>query len=256
MLWGLLFLGASKVLSVMESVLKATARRISRGVVLKRHLPEQFGRAPLFVSPESALGFWRRDVGEIDPLLFHMVGELVRPQSVVWDIGANSGLFSFAAATTASQVLAVEPDLWLAQLLNRSQSLNKLPVTVLPAAVSDSCQITSLHISENGRASNSLGGNGRSQGVVTVTLDWILDHFPAPQVLKIDVEGWEYEVLRGAPRVLRSEPVIFCEVTRNHEEVTQLLTEAGYILYGARQKERKPLRRASYDTLAIPRSQV
>jgi FkbM family methyltransferase len=89
-----------------------------------------------------------------------MVRELVRPEMTVWDIGANIGLFSFAAASVGARVLAVEADMWLANLIHRSVLLNKLPVTVLPAAVSDHQGISRLHLSEQGRASNSLCRDG------------------------------------------------------------------------------------------------
>jgi FkbM family methyltransferase len=78
--------------------------------------------------------------------------------------------------------------------MHRSASLNKLPVTVLPAAVSDRQGVSKLYLSCHGKASNSLNGSGPAQTIVTVTLDWMLDYFPAPQVLKIDVEGLESAV--------------------------------------------------------------
>lgn len=76
----------------------------------------------------------------------------------VWDIGANVGLFSFAAASLGAQVVAVEADTWPANLLQRSALLNQLPVTVFPAAVSDRQGVSKLYLSEHGRASNSLRG--------------------------------------------------------------------------------------------------
>jgi len=227
-------------------------KKLSRGVVLKRHLPSEFGGAPMFVSPESTLGYWRCDLGKIDPFLLSMVRELVRSEMTVWDIGANVGLFSFAAAALGSRVLAVEADTWLAGLLHRSVLLNGLPVTVLPAAVADAPGISALHYSDHGRASNSLVGSGPTQSVVTITLYWILDHFSAPQVLKIDVEGMEYAVLRGAGKLLQLRPIILCEVTRHHDCVGQLLRDAGYTLYAARELNRHPLQKPSYDTLALP----
>jgi FkbM family methyltransferase len=181
-----------------------------------------------------------------------MVRELVRPEMTVWDIGANVGLFSFAAASLGAQVVAVEADIWLANLMQRSVLLNKLPVTVLPAAVSDRQGVSKLYLSDHGRASNSLSGSGPTQTVVTVTLDWMLDHFAAPQVLKIDVEGAEYAVLSGAGKVLRSRPLIFCEVTEHHDLIGELLRGAGYEFYAARESNRQPLQRPSRDTLAIP----
>src|SRR5580704_3269634 len=91
------------------------AERVSRGVVLRRRLPRHFHRLPLYVSPEAGLRFWRNDMQKVDPLLFRMVEELVKPGSVVWDVGANVGLFAFGAAALAGVhgfVLAIEPDIW------------------------------------------------------------------------------------------------------------------------------------------------
>ncbi|PYX29594.1 MAG: hypothetical protein DMG77_11935 [Acidobacteria bacterium] len=182
-----------------------------------------------------------------------MVRELVCPGMSVWDIGANIGLFSFAAASLGANVVAVEADLWLANLMHRSALLNKLPVTVLPAAVSDSQGVSKLHLSDHGKSSNSLIGRGPAQTVVTVTLDWMLNYFAAPQVLKIDVEGLEYAVLNGARRVLQSRPRIFCEVTEHHDLIGELLRGAEYELYAARMSERQSLHRPSRDTLAVPK---
>jgi FkbM family methyltransferase len=182
-----------------------------------------------------------------------MVRELVRPNMTVWDIGANVGLFSFAAASLGAQVVAIEPDTWLANLMHRSALLNKLPVTVLPAAVSDHQGVSRLYLSDQGKASNSLVGDGIAQTVIAVTLDSLLEHFAAPQVLKIDVEGMEYAVLRGARRVLQARPRIFCEVTDHHEAIGKLLTEANYQFYAAREPNGPPLLRPSRDTLAVPR---
>lgn len=228
-------------------------KRLSRGVVLKRRLPREFGAVPVLVSPECALGYWRYNLKSVDPFLLSMVTELVRPGMDVWDVGANSGLFSFAAAGIGAQVLAIEPDTWLANLLHRSVLTNRLPVTVLAAAVADESGISALHLSEHGRASNSLQGSGPPQDTVTVTLDWLLEHSPTPQLVKIDVEGCEAAVLRGAAKLLQTRPIVLCEVTRDHDDVASLLGAAGYILYAAREAARHPLQRPSYDTLAVPR---
>ena len=234
------------------SVLRRILKRFSRGVVLKRRLPKEFGGAPLFVSPEAALAYWRWDLSTVDPFLLSMVRELVRPDMTVWDIGANLGLFSFAAAGLGANVLAVEPDMWLANLIYQSASMNKLPVTVVPAAVSDRHGIAKLYLSPEGRASNSLSGMGIAQNVIAITLDALLDNFAAPQVLKIDVEGVEYSVLRGATRVLQARPRILVEVTSHHEQIGELMRHAGYELYAARDAGRQPLIRPSRDSLAIP----
>src|SRR5215469_66616 len=168
---------------IVASMLRRILKHLSRGVVLKRRLPREFGSVPLFVSPDSSLGYWRRDISKVDPFLLYMVRELVRPKMTVWDIGANVGLFSFSAASLGAQVVAVEADTWLAHLIHQSVLLNKQTVTVLPVAVSDRQGVSRLYPSEEGRASNSLAGDGENaQTVMTVTLDSLLEHFGAPQV--------------------------------------------------------------------------
>ena len=143
--------------------LRHLAERFSRGMILRRHLPKQFQSLPLYVSPEAGLRFWRWGVETTDPMLFRMVRELVRPGSVVWDVGANVGLFSFSAAALAGPggfVLAIEPDVWLAHLLTRSaqriqqHSAEAAPVAVLCAAASEGNRIRQLQIAERARSAN------------------------------------------------------------------------------------------------------
>jgi predicted RNA methylase len=107
-------------MELMRRVLKT----LSRDVILTRRLPAEFGRVPILVSPDCALSYWKRDIRSVDPHLLSMARELVRPGMTVWDIGANVGLFAFAAAGLGAQVLAVEGDTWLANLLHRSVAIN------------------------------------------------------------------------------------------------------------------------------------
>jgi hypothetical protein len=75
----------------MLTNLRHLAERFSKGVILRRHLPKQFQSLPLYVSPEAGLRYWGRGLETADPMLFRMVRELVKPGSVVWDVGANVG---------------------------------------------------------------------------------------------------------------------------------------------------------------------
>jgi FkbM family methyltransferase len=250
--------------------LRGIAERISRRVVLKRRLPAKVGGNVVFVTPDASLRFWRRNLTAADPALFDIAAELVRPGEVVWDIGANVGLFTFAAAALAGatgRVLAVEPDTWLVELLRRSARLNlgtRARVDVLPAAVADVVGIGQLHIARRGRSSNYLSGAGLSQAggsrgvqqVVTVTLDWLLEHYGAPTLVKIDVEGAEDRVLRGAARLLSTvQPVILCEVAQeNAVVVSSILKSCRYTLLNAdlQPRQRQPLESAVWNTLAWP----
>jgi FkbM family methyltransferase len=223
------------------------------------------------VTPEAGLRYWMA-MSRVDPLLYRMAEELVKPKSVVWDIGANVGLFSFSAAALAGPdgfVLAVEPDLWLAQLIARSSrrldlhSFQCSKVKVLCASVSDSAGISQLDIAERARASNHLvdaAGSTQAEAsrqrqlTVSVTLDSLLEHFPAPSILKIDVETHEARVLRGAKMLLEEfQPSIWCEVShQNSQEVGELLRAAKYDLYGAETQPHQRIDRPWFQTLAIP----
>lgn len=174
----------------------------------------------------------------MDPLLFKLVRQFVKPGAIVWDIGANVGLFSFAAAALAGEsglVLAIEPDPWLASLMNRTSSSRvpgHAPVSVLSVAISNCLCINQLHIARRGRASNFVTGTVRSEtggdrqavSVPTVTLDWIAQSFPPPTIIKIDVEGMEHLVLAGAHTVLTHQPIVLAEVAEeNKGDIQKLL---------------------------------
>lgn len=139
-------------------MLRAIAKRLSRGVVLKRRLPPEFGRNQIFVSPDAGLRFYRRNLRVGDAILFKMAEELVKPGDIVWDVGANVGLFTLAAANRAGnngEVIAIEADVWLVSLLQRSCELldrtTNATVTIVPAAASDSIGLEKFHIASRWR---------------------------------------------------------------------------------------------------------
>jgi FkbM family methyltransferase len=245
--------------------------RLSRGRIVGRCLPEEFGGHRLYVSPDASLKLWRQDLGQADPLLLRLATELVHPGATVWDIGANVGLFAFAAAYRAGpsgRILAIEADDWLAGLVRRSAaeaSSAYAPVEVIAAAVEERLGLADLCIAERGRAGNHLkstggstqtGGHREIRKVLTVTLDWLLEQVPAPALVKIDVEGAEAQCLRGAKRLLSGvRPTVLCEVsTENNDAVADILHSHNYVLFnsGVAPVDRHPLVTPSWNTLALP----
>ena len=223
----------------------------------------------MYVSGSAGLKYLFRSMARIDPALCNLALEFVEPRHVVWDVGANVGLFSFSAAHHAGahgQVVSFEPDGWLVQLLRRSasrQPASSAPVQVVPVAVAASCDLRTFNLASRSRATNFLSGYGKSdagsireaQIVPAVSLDWLAERLPVPDVIKIDVEGAEVEVLTGATRILGTRhPIILCEVSyKRAVEVTALLHGHGYQLYDADVVSalRRPLTRAPLNTLAI-----
>jgi len=120
-------------------------------------------------------------------------------------------------------------------------------------------------VARRGRATNYISGSpGSSQTggvrdtqlVPGVNLDWILDRYPRPAFVKIDVEGSEYKAPAGATRMLsEAKPVIFCEVaSKLAEGVTSILRQYGYAVYDADSGMKISANPASaaWNTLACP----
>jgi FkbM family methyltransferase len=250
-------------------VLRSLIERATRKSVFLRRLPKEYGGAPLFVSGSAGLKYLFRSMDRIEPELRSLAMEFVKPGTVVWDVGANVGLFAFSAAHHAGakgRVVAFEPDAWLVQLLRRSAAIQppaSAPVQVVPVAVAASCDVRTFNLAVRSRAANYLSGYGSSsaggvreeQTVLAASLDWLAERLPAPDVVKIDVEGAELEVLKGAGRLLGTQrPILLCEVSSaNSAAVSALLRASGYRIFNADQPpaSRVELAHAPWSTLAI-----
>lgn len=254
----------------ISPMLRLLLERVSRNRVYRRSLPERFGKVPLYVSPDAALKYLNPSSQAFDKKLLEVAAEYITERSIVWDIGSNVGLFSFACAAIAKEgdVLSIEPDLFLASLIRRSLRLRqnrRLKMSVLPVAISEKGGVSHFMIAERGRASNfleSVGGRTEAQGVrekalvPTISLDDLLQHFEPPTFVKVDVEGAEAKVLRGAQRLLEEfRPILFVEVgPESRSEVGTILELHRYKLFDGSRPffERQPLQSPAWNTLAIP----
>jgi FkbM family methyltransferase len=230
----------------------------------------QYGGCRIVVTPEASLRFWLPSFAfHREQSLLSEAAEFVHPGSVVWDVGANIGLFSFAAAGLAGphgHVYAFEPDLLLVKLLLRSARMNPkaASVDVISCGITSSLSLLRFNIAERSRASNYVEGYGRSQTggvrevqtVMGISLDWVAGQIPMPDVLKIDVEGAELEVFRGAEQLLRTKrPVIILELSPQYwEEISASLWALGYTIYDSDfpASERQPLTKHAFNIIAVP----
>lgn len=244
-------------------MIRTALEKLTDGWRFTRSLEVGGERVRLVVSTSGGLRYLGR-LSRVDPLLVALACDLVKPGDIVWDVGANLGLFSFVAARLAGpggSIVAFEPDAWLVETLQRSQRLQpatSASVVVRHAAVASASGSRQFNIARRARASNHLAEYGSSQAggiretvtVQAVTLDSCLESSPAPSVLKIDIEGAEVEALRGASRVLSQCRVVVCETSRRHrEEVTGTLRGAGFDLYDGETRAASEF--APWSTLAI-----
>ena len=252
-------------------MIRSLVEKLSRGIILKRKLPNS--NRKIYVSPEGGgLRYWKLNMDSIDTMLTYTIKNLVKQGDVVWDIGTNVGFFSFLAAEKVGEkgsVLSVEPDTWLVNILKKSCMLNKdLNINVLPVALSNNIGVAYLNIANRSRSSNFLsvsegttqtGGIREQQVVPTFTLDFLLENFPKPNFLKIDVEGAEHLVFSQADKLLsEAKPVILAEVEfRNFEFLSSKFRSYGYNLFDGDVLAEKGLvlldkDKATTNILAIP----
>jgi FkbM family methyltransferase len=145
----------------------------------------------------------------------------VNPGNSVFDVGAHVGFYTILAARRTGshgEVAAFEPLSRNVDFLRRHVDLNKLSnVTVVQAAVAESDGSSGFSTSES-----FFEGHLDERGAVhvqTVSLDTFVEarNVRPPNVIKIDVEGAELEVLKGAKRVLASaRPIIFVATHDGH----------------------------------------
>ncbi|XP_043712648.1 uncharacterized protein LOC122661348 [Telopea speciosissima] len=133
---------------------------------------------------------------------------------VVVDVGANVGMATFAAAAMGFKVLAFDPVFENLQRICDGVFLNRVwdVVTVFEAAASDRIGNITFH-KLVGRLDNSavsaVGAKLAFKSneeielqVRSIPLDEVIPESQEVVLLKIDVQGWEYHVLRGASKLL------------------------------------------------------
>lgn len=260
----------SKLVSLTGT--RAILERLSRGRIVRRNLGRDLGKRTFYATPEASLAWalpWAG--GSTDPDLMRFCREFVKPGSVVWDFGGHLGLFAFAAAHHAGAkgcVLSIEPDPFLSQLMIRTEWERPdgvAPCTVLTAAVGREAGFATLEVPERSRAANALAGKSQSTqrggvrhrfDVPVVTAAQLARHYPAPHVLKMDIEGSELDALLGGEEVFaKSRPVMLLEVYKHIAgETARLLKRWNYKLYdaGADAARRIEVQETRHNTLAIP----
>jgi FkbM family methyltransferase len=202
--------------------------------VVPRERPLRILGGPLrgwrWVPAAASHGCW---LGVFERAEQDVFARTVRSGDVVYDLGANVGFYTLLAAKLAGptgRVVAFEPVPRNLGYLRRHLALNQCEnVSVVAAAVSDRSG-TARFRDGPAHTVGTLARDERGYDVQVVALD---DYCaaPAPRVIKIDVEGAEADVLRGAARVLReARPIVLLSThsTALRHECIGLLAEAGY----------------------------
>jgi len=177
------------------------------------------------------------------PVEFRLIRQHLRPTDTVCDVGANKGSFVFWLSRWCGKgrVVAFEPQPLFAQLLNKlTRSLNLDNVTVEAKAVFSKSGQADLFVPKGHLPGASLVGKAAAGDFETISvpmvrLDDYFDRGERIAFMKVDVEGAELEVFRGAERILREQsPLLVFECENRHldgarvEDVFAYLDALGY----------------------------
>lgn len=236
-----------------------------RGFVL-RYMP---GSRPVRVSYKNSSNVNVR----YDALQVDLFSSDLQPGDTAIDIGAHHGQYCIlmaAACGAAGNVVAFEPDPYAREMLACNLALNPglKPPRVEPFALSDTDGEAVLY-SRGGNSQSSLARSGtefaadhhsESIHVRTMRLDTYLEQnkSPVPKWVKIDAEGAEIRILRGAPRLLGGTTRIICELHpyawpefgNDYAELQRLITQAGRCMHYLGSTEEMPAS-AAYGTVLI-----
>lgn len=170
---------------------------------------------------------------------------VLQPGDLFVDVGANIGIYTLLMASHGADVIAVEPAEEARRLLEVNLSLNGLKADVVTAALGRApgrAKLTDELGSSNHIVANG-SGNGQADehasDVTVTTLDEELGDRTAAGV-KIDVEGFELDVVLGASRALAERRIGILQLEwnsmarerfgRDREEVARTLQDADYAL--------------------------
>lgn len=194
----------------------------------------------LYPAGDRPIGRALAMAGEFARAEVEFLGEQLPAEGVLYDIGANLGTVSIPIARQRpkARLFAFEAQVAIHQLLMRNVGLNGLTnVSTFGHALGERDGTIDFPAPPLTSVGN-FGGVGRDAGISTKVnvpmrrLDSL--SLPPPDVVKIDVEGFDLEVVQGGLETIRKHrPVLFYEALRATKtaELNALLLGEGYRLY-------------------------
>jgi FkbM family methyltransferase len=196
----------------MWGVLRSARREVEQRLFRRYVARHRYGHVSLQVQIADPLGkgWYDRDwdaMPEVELLRQHGL----RPGATVFDLGAHHGVVALVLADIvgrSGRVVALEADPHNVEVARENARLNPAyPVRVVHAAISDTSG--ELLFTHNGHVGDDSESGMR---VRCMTIDELAAEHGRPDVLFIDVEGFECQALRGAAATLASRPDCYVEV--------------------------------------------
>ena len=180
---------------------------------------------------------WSPILGRWEPEAQRMYSQLVSPNEVVWDLGANTGIHALLFSRLVGpggKVVAFEPmRINVQQILKTCELNDSTNVQIVEKAVSDTTEPASFHTGRHDKQGSLVGIGSEDGGVVEVectTLDRAFDSSAPVDFVKIDIEGAESRALRGFSRVGEVLPTFAIDLHTPSEDIAigRWLKKNGY----------------------------
>lgn len=181
-----------------------------------------------------------------------LLAPYIKPDAVIADVGAHAGQFTklFARMAPHGRIYAFEPGAYALSILRKVVRLKKLKnVMIVPHGLGDTAGDATLHLPIKksgslgfGTASLSnpkAGAATHADKVSITTLDAFVEEQKISKLdfIKCDIEGWEFNMLKGAKRTLETlSPVLMLELNQDalkkagssQQEIENFLGVLGY----------------------------
>jgi FkbM family methyltransferase len=206
---GMSFKGAAKL--VLPPSVANRIRVAGYRWALRRFRPYQVRRSrsghqfDLWIADPTAKSWYDRDSAEIPLEMTFLAQHRLRPGATVFDCGAFQCLIAMILAKfvgPAGKVVAVEASPHNYEAAIRNCRLNDAAnVEVINAAVSDTSDPIEFNCRANGQVDDGSGAWGKI-AVPSISVDELTRRYGRPDVLFVDVEGFESKVMKGATETL------------------------------------------------------
>jgi FkbM family methyltransferase len=206
-----------------QNILAMLNRTLPRLLFFSKKLPTNHNGYWIWLGRKS----WRSIYIRYEPYMTRTISSYLGVGGVFWDVGANIGLFSLCAAKISGpegRVVSFEPSPEVFRLLSENVE-NCSSIVALRYGVGNSESVAELASQGTSSAASFveevtlLSQHYHKEVPIVKTkvsmrkLDSLIDSLPLPNLVKVDVEGFELEALKGAKRLLESvRPFLIIEI--------------------------------------------
>lgn len=201
----------------MQSIARRAKLERSLKTFERRVATHRFGGIELTVSLCDPVGaeWYDHDSGNLAEITFFKESGALKDGAVVFDLGAHQAVVALQLAThvgPTGRVVALEANPHNARVANENVALNGARnLTILHAAAASEDGVLEFNESLNGQVDGGAGTHGKVQ-VKSRSIDSLVREFGTPDIVYVDVEGFECAVLDGAGASRDRIPNWFVEV--------------------------------------------